>query len=296
MKIRQAKKILKRVLGEPIQPGSNELESVYMPTIRRLYKLSTWLAAKNRVERWKAAETKRRFKILISGYDLDELSWVQMPASRPFIGFDWGAGKDRTEFTHLRMASSVMIPRAMLEESHDDIADKVRRLNGKAYADRLFRDMESEIYERAPRSVYATNDHGNTQSSTVTFRNSWGEPGNVEARTLLEGLTELERFREQSDREFDKEFYGYLYPSIRDHLKPITRFLFLESAYQQCKEVLEQKSVSAVPADYSTVNGIAIERFCTLEEIDARANELRSADDFGFRIIMQVARNAKEKQ
>ena len=291
MKIRQAKKILKRVLGEPIQSGSNEMESVYMPTIRRLYKLSTWLAAKSRVERWKAAETKRRLRIWIPGYELDEFSWVPLPAkSRPFIGFDWGDGSDRTEFTHLRMASCVMIPKEMLEESRDDIVDKVLRLNGKSYADALFRDLASGHSGSVSNTVFPCVPEVTklSQGPTVTFRNSWGEPGDVESRTPLEDLTELARFREQSDRDFDKALYGSWYPWVSEHLKPITRFLFLESAYQQCKEFLEQKSASAVPGDYSTVHGIAIERFSTIEEIDARADELRAADDFGFRIVMKL--------
>ncbi len=278
MKIRQAKKILNRVLREPLQAGSNELESVYMPTIRRLYGVSRWLAAKNRVERWKAAETKRRFKVIIADFDLKEFSFVPLPTfPSPLIGVDWVAGDDHTAYTHHRLASCVMIPKSMLEESHVNFASEIARVHDRAYAKAMFRKLNSVLHEQESPCAYAANNTGNTHAASATSTDA-----------MLEKLTELEVLRKSSDHDFDKAMYGLQYPLVADHLKPITRFLFLETAYRQCKEFLQQQSIGSADIGYGTIHGIAIERFGTVEEIETRADELLAVGDFGFRIIAKL--------
>jgi hypothetical protein len=279
MRIRQAQKIIKRVLSEPIDTSGSELESVYKPTQERLYKLRTYMNAKSRVERFKGRLASKLFWSLPD--EPAEISWMPLPADRNAITFDWACERgDSTVFTMMDIAKGTMIPCHMLAEEMPITAEMLEA--SKATIDRMTKRLDEMI-------LGAASAGGIPQDSVcVKIAGESFAASSVTINAAQDAMRKARERRDEIDREFDKSYYGWSYGMFRKYLKPITRFLFLESAWQVVKHHVREETPVMPVCDLQTIGGIACERFDTIEQIETRAEELRAAGDFGYRIVAEL--------
>jgi hypothetical protein len=265
MKIRQARKIIKRVEREPAQ--------------QRIYKLQTYMRALARVERWKGREASKVFWRL--PYQFEELSWKQLPADRNAITFDWSCERgDSTVFTMIDLAKGTMIPRHMFANEPPITAEMLEA--SKATIDRMTKRLDEMILGAASAGKIPSN------AVCVKIAGESFAASSVTINAAQDCMHQSRERRAEIDREFDKAYYGWNYGLFREYLKPITRFLFLDSAWQIVKQHVQAETPVMPVCDQHTIGGITVERFDTIEELETREKELIESRDFGYRKITEL--------